>query len=117
MNTSIFKGAIFDLDGVVTQTAKIHFKAWKKTFDEYLNKLSERGDNKYSPFEYEEDYLPYVDGKPRYQGVKSFLESRDINITFGIPSDSPDKETICGIGNRKNQLFRQLDDSGNERFL
>lgn len=98
-----FKGAIFDLDGVITKTAKQHFKAWKKTFDEFLEKLGKNGE-----FTYEDDYLPYVDGKPRYQGVKSFLESRDIDLPFGSPKDKAGSKTICAVGNRKNDLFRQI---------
>ena len=107
-------GAIFDLDGVITQTAKVHFKAWKETFDGYLHARSRGGapdgsnGDGYRPFTREEDYLPYVDGKPRFQGVKSFLESRDINLPYGDPSDPPDRETVCGLGTRKNTLFREL---------
>ena len=68
-------------------------------------------------FTHDGDYLPYVDGKPRYQGVKSFLESRKINIPFGDPSDTPDKETVCGIGNRKNLMFNEaLKKQGAEIF-
>ena len=101
-------GAIFDLDGVITQTAKVHFKAWKQTFDAFLTKRKGLSKEQKRPFTHEEDYLPYVDGKPRYEGVKSFLDSRSISIPYGEPSDAPDKETICGIGNRKNQLFNDV---------
>jgi beta-phosphoglucomutase family hydrolase len=100
-------GAIFDLDGVITQTAKVHFKAWKRTFDDYLRRRFGE-ENGFRPFTYQQDYLPYVDGKPRYQGVKSFLESRDINLPYGDPTDPAGAETVCGIGNRKNSLFREL---------
>ena len=102
------KGAIFDLDGVITQTARTHFKAWKKTFDEYLEYRAKEYKNDFEPFTHENDYLPYVDGKPRYKGVESFLESRDIDIPYGSPSDSPGKETICGIGNKKNKVFKEV---------
>lgn len=102
------KGAIFDLDGVITQTAKIHFQAWKDTFDEYLKENSKKKGMDYKPFTHDEDYLQYVDGKPRYMGVKSFLESRDVEIPYGNPKDPPEKETICGIGNRKNERFRSI---------
>ncbi len=102
------EGAIFDLDGVITQTAKVHFKAWKQTFDEYLAGRKKKKKEQQRAFDYERDYIPFVDGKPRYQGVKSFLESRDIFIPFGEPADPADKETVCGIGNQKNQLFREL---------
>ncbi len=100
-----FKGAIFDLDGVITQTAKVHFKAWKKTFEDFLKK--KQGDS-YKEFTRENDYLPYVDGKPRYQGVKSFLESRGIDLPYGDPDDNPDQDTVCGIGNRKNELLHKI---------
>jgi beta-phosphoglucomutase family hydrolase len=102
------RGAIFDLDGVITQTARVHFKAWKNTFDGFLKKWSEKEGGEFKPFTNEDDYLPYVDGKPRYQGVKAFLESRDISLPFGEPSDSGEKETICGIGNRKNEKFCEI---------
>ena len=102
------KGAIFDLDGVVTASAKLHREAWKKTFDDFLEKFSKVNGLILEPFSYELDYPNYVDGKPRYEGVKSFLESRNINIPFGHPDDSPDKETICGIGNKKNELLHTL---------
>ncbi|MFP4383836.1 MAG: beta-phosphoglucomutase family hydrolase [Spirochaetia bacterium] len=101
------RGGVFDLDGVITHTAKTHFKAWKQTFDTYLEKKGGEEGKNYSEFDYENDYLPYVDGKPRYQGVRSFLESRDINLPFGDPDDPPDMETVCGIGNRKNEAFRE----------
>ena len=95
-------GAVFDLDGVLTQTAKLHFAAWKETFDAFL------GDGESPLFRHDEDYIPYVDGKPRYQGVKAFLESRDIDLPFGDPSDDPGTDTICALGNRKNETFRRL---------
>ncbi len=102
------KGAIFDLDGVITATARVHFRAWKETFDEILLRRREHGGRQLREFSYEQDYIPYVDGKPRYQGVKSFLQSRDINVPWGDPSDTSSAETICAIGNRKRVRFRQL---------
>lgn len=102
------EGAVFDLDGVITQTARIHFKAWKQTFDEYMYLREKRDNEPFKEFTHEGDYLPFVDGKPRYKGVDSFLKSRNINIPFGDPADTPDKETACGIGNRKNELFRKI---------
>jgi len=107
-NNLTFQSVIFDLDGVVTKTAKVHAHAWKKTFDEYLRLRTERDSEPFNEFTYQHDYLNYVDGKPRYQGVKNFLESRGIHLPFGDPSDSTDKETICGIGNKKNKLFNEL---------
>ncbi|MFO7951916.1 MAG: trehalose-phosphatase [Bacillota bacterium] len=108
MNHIAFQSVIFDLDGVVTKTATVHALAWKKAFDEYLKLREKRNKETFQEFTYENDYLPFVDGKPRYQGVKTFLESRGIDIPFGEPSDSPEKETVCGIGNKKNQLFNKL---------
>ncbi len=101
------KGAIFDLDGVITQTARVHFKAWKSVFDEAVKKHAQNESDK-QPFTHEGDYLPYVDGKPRYDGVQSFLESRHISLPYGEQSDTGDNETICGIGNRKNDRFREI---------
>ncbi|MFW5849978.1 MAG: HAD family hydrolase [Spirochaetota bacterium] len=100
-----FKGAIFDLDGVITQTAQLHFKAWKETFDRILEE--HHGDD-YEPFTHDEDYVPYVDGRPRYQGVRCFLESRNISLPYGDVDDEPGSGSICAIGNRKNQRFCEL---------
>lgn len=112
MNKEIFEGAIFDLDGVITKTAKLHFQAWKSMFDGYLKLVAERGGAKFKEFTHEQDYLPYVDGKPRYEGVKSFLSSRQIELPFGEISDLPDKETVCGLGNKKNMEFVQYLQAG-----
>jgi alpha,alpha-trehalase len=103
---------ILDLDGVITQTAAMHAEAWKRMFDDFLLARSQRRNESFEPFRIERDYSRYVDGKPRYEGVAAFLESRDIQYPRGDPSDPPDKETICGLGNRKNQLFQQLLDAG-----
>ena len=103
-----FKSVIFDLDGVVTKTALVHAAVWEEIFDEYLRLREERDKEPFREFTHQNDYLPYVDGKPRYKGVKSFLESRGINIPYGEPTDSPDTETICGIGNKKNAKFCQV---------
>jgi beta-phosphoglucomutase family hydrolase len=99
---------LFDLDGVLTQTAKVHDRAWKQTFDEYLRARAEKSGDAFKEFDPDEDYNEYVDGKPRYDGVRSFLESRGIHLPEGDPSDSPDAETVCGIGNRKNDLVLKL---------
>lgn len=107
------RGAVFDLNGVITDTTSVHFEAWKQTFDEYLK---QRGDGSFSEFTFEEDYLQFVHGLPRYQGVKSFLDSRDVDLPYGEPDDSPDRETICGIGNRKNQAFREMVSGGKIRI-
>jgi alpha,alpha-trehalase len=101
------EAAIFDLDGVITRTAGIHARAWKELFDDYLARHAAQEDEPFQPFDAVEDYRRYVDGKPRYEGVRSFLESRGIILTYGAPDDPPDRETICGLGNRKNDLFRE----------
>ncbi len=108
MKDRLFDAVIFDLDGVITQTALVHSQAWKKMFDDYLRDREEKLGEPFKEFSHQDDYLPYVDGKPRYKGVKSFLESRDIQLPFGDPDDSPDNETVCGIGNRKNIAFNQI---------
>lgn len=96
---------IFDLDGVLTDTASVHAAAWKRLFDEYLEERSRRSGEPFVPFDADADYRRYVDGKPRYDGVRSFLESRGIALPEGDPKDAPDRETVCGLGNRKNALF------------
>ena len=103
-----FDAVIFDLDGVVTKTAVVHATAWKAMFDEFLCSRAEETGGPFKEFTYEEDYLTYVDGKPRYKGVQSFLESRGISLDFGDPSDGTDKETVCGLGNRKNTKFVEV---------
>ncbi|RJQ55428.1 MAG: HAD family hydrolase [Actinobacteria bacterium] len=94
------------MDGVLTETAGVHKDAWKRLFDSYLRERSERTGEPFRPFE-TEDYARYVDGKPRYDGARSFLESRGIHLPFGSPDDPPEKETVTGLGNRKNSLFHE----------
>jgi len=103
-----FDAVIFDLDGVITQTARIHSMAWKKMFDDYLKLREDKYSEPFKEFTHEQDYLPFVDGKPRYKGVESFLLSREINLNFGDPSDSPHTETICGLGNMKDSTFNSI---------
>ena len=115
---------IFDMDGVVTDTARLHARVWKEMFDDYLAHREEGGGGDGSdrsapqaPFDIAADYPRYVDGKLRYDGVRSFLESRGIHIDEGTPDDPPERETICGLGNRKNRLFIQrLREKGAERY-
>ncbi len=102
-----FDVAIFDLDGVVTRTARVHAAAWKQVFDAYLARRAEREGQPSAPFDMDEDYRRYVDGKPREDGVRSFLASRGIELPDGDPDDPEDRETICGLGNRKNAYFRR----------
>jgi alpha,alpha-trehalase len=102
---SLPSAAVFDLDGVVTFTARVHAAAWKQLFDEYLRSREQRYGEPFREFDADSEYRAYVDGKPRYDGVKSFLESRGIHIPYGEPSDPPDRETVCGLANRKNAMF------------
>jgi beta-phosphoglucomutase family hydrolase len=99
---------LFDLDGVLTKTAKVHAAAWKQMFDEYLRQRSERTGASFQEFDAVDDYNAYVDGKPRYDGVRSFLQSRGIELPEGTPDDPPDAESIDGLGNRKNELVLKL---------
>jgi alpha,alpha-trehalase len=99
------EAAVFDLDGVITFTARVHAAAWKELFDEYLCARAESLGERFKPFDDQYDYHAYVDGKPRYDGVLAFLRSRGIQVPYGRPSDPPAAETICGLGNRKNDLF------------
>ncbi|MBS3819053.1 trehalose-phosphatase [bacterium] len=99
------EAVVFDMDGVITQTAKVHARAWKKLFDRYLQWRNDKYKEHNESFDIEKDYSKYVDGIPRYDGVKNFLSSRNIELEYGDPSDPPGKETICGLGNQKNQFF------------
>ncbi len=110
---SDYDAVIFDMDGVVTRTAHVHAAAWKKMFDSYLAERSRRTGESYEPFSVEKDYTRYVDGKARYDGVRDFLGSRGIELPEGSSEDGPEKETIRGLGNRKNGFFReQLEQKG-----
>ena len=97
-----FDAVLFDLDGVLTDTASIHADCWKRTFDEFLR--ARAGGGEFREFDINTDYRQFVDGKPRYDGVRSFLASRDIALPEGELEDPPRRETVCGIGNHKNQL-------------
>ena len=115
LNDCGYKAVIFDLDGCITKTAEVHSRAWKSMFDAYLKSECEAGQREFST----QDYLTYVDGKPRYEGVRSFLTSRGIDIPFGDPSDKPAMLpiTMCSLGNRKNDFFVQvLDTEGVEVY-
>jgi len=87
LDLSNVDAVIFDMDGVITDTAAVHATAWKQMFDEYLNKHSKQHGEQFQPFDADSDYHRYVDGKPRYDGVKSFLQSRDISLPYGNPED------------------------------
>jgi beta-phosphoglucomutase family hydrolase len=98
---------LFDLDGVLTDTASVHRKAWKNMFDSYLSARAQSSGDRFVPFDIDADYRTYVDGKKREDGVRSFLDSRGIKLEEGHPDDDPEAETIEGLGNRKNALFHQ----------
>ena len=98
------RACLFDLDGVLTQTAKVHAAAWKEMFDAFLRKRAAQTGENFEPFDPVADYDEHVDGKPRYDGVRSFLAARGIDLPEGTPDDSPDAVTVHGLGNRKNEL-------------
>jgi beta-phosphoglucomutase family hydrolase len=103
---------LFDLDGVITRTGKVHAAAWKEMFDAYLRERAEASGEPFREFEMPTDYTRYVDGKLRQDGVRSFLASRDIELPEGDPDDDPTAETVNGLGNRKNELVVALIESG-----
>lgn len=105
-----FDAVLFDLDGVITATDRNHFAAWKTLFDSYLRRRAEQDGSAFAAFS-ESDMANYVDGKPRYEGVRSFLASRGIDLPEGTPDDSEDRETVYGLGNRKNRLFNESIDT------
>lgn len=103
-----YDAVLFDLDGVVTDTASVHAAAWKQMFDEYLRARADQLDEDFVPFDTASDYLTYVDGKPRYDGVRDFLASRGITLPEGDVDAPPEEESVHGLGNRKNQLVRAV---------
>ncbi len=104
---------LFDLDGVLTQTARVHAAAWKKAFDEFLHVRAEERHEDFVAFDEAKDYDEYVDGKPREDGVRSFLSSRSIELPEGEAGDVPDAQTVHGLGNRKNKiLLKMIHDDG-----
>ncbi|NTW26097.1 MAG: HAD-IA family hydrolase, partial [Lentimicrobium sp.] len=108
MHNNHFDAVIFDLDGVITKTALVHSSAWKKMFDDFLKERESKLGEPFIEFTHSGDYLPYVDGKPRYKGVEDFLKSRGIVLPFGDPSDKHEMETVCGLGNRKDYAFNEI---------
>lgn len=107
-DTSRHEAVLFDLDGVLTKTAKLHGAAWKKMFDEFLRQWAAEHGEEFVPFDTVSDYKQYVDGKLRYDGVRGFLASRSIELPDGDPTDPPERETVCGLGNRKNAAVVEL---------
>lgn len=107
-----YDAVLFDLDGVITPTAEVHERAWAHMFNTFLATRPEP----IAPYT-DADYFAYIDGKPRYDGVRDFLTSRNISLPHGTPEDSPTSETVCGLGNRKNDVFNEvLETEGVEAF-
>ena len=107
-----FDGAIFDLDGVLTDTARVHAAAWKVTFDAFLQSWAQRHGFSFKPFDIEADYFAYVDGRPRYDGIRTFLAARGIHLPEGSEHDPDAADTVHALGERKTQLFRQALQNG-----
>jgi len=103
-----YDAVLFDLDGVITDTASIHATCWKKMFDAYLQQRAADTGEPFRPFEIATDYRLYVDGKPRFDGVRDFLTSRGIPLPEGTPDDPPQADTVGGLGNRKNDLVNDV---------
>ena len=111
------RGCLFDLDGVLTQTAKVHDAAWKEMFDGFLRRRARQTSQQFVPFDPVADYDEYVDGKPRAEGTRSFLASRGIQLPEGHPGDPPDALTVCGLGNRKNEIvLRRIREDGVDAY-
>ncbi len=111
------RACLFDLDGVLTQTAKVHAAAWKEMFDAYLRVRASQLHEAFVPFDSGADYDEYVDGKQRADGTRAFLQSRGIDLPEGAPDDPPDAETVAGLGNRKNLIVqRRIRDDGVEVY-
>jgi beta-phosphoglucomutase family hydrolase len=112
-----YDAALFDLDGVITDTAKLHAKCWKQMFDEYLQRRATQRGEAFRPFDLVNDYRLYVDGKPRFVGVRDFLTSRGIQLPEGNTDDPPLLDTVRGLGNRKNDLVNEvIHDKGVEPY-
>lgn len=99
---------LFDMDGVLTRTAELHAAAWKQMFDEYLSRRAASEGGEFVAFDEVKDYDNFVDGRPRLEGTRQFLQSRGIELPEGIPDDPPGTETVYGLSNQKNQLVQQL---------
>ena len=106
--TGSYDAVLLDLDGVITDTASVHAACWKQMFDEYLQKRATQRGEAFRPFDLATDYRLYVDGKPRFDGVRDFLTSRGIRLPEGSPDDPPELETVGGLGNRKNDLVNEV---------
>ena len=104
------RACLFDLDGVLTDTASVHAAAWKQMFDDFLRARSERDGTEFVPFDVKADYGPYVDGKPRLAGTDSFLRSRGIELPEGGPDDAPGAQTLSALSTIKNDLVSAVHD-------
>ena len=112
-----YDAVLFDLDGVITNTATLHAACWKRMFDEYLQKRANQRGEAFRSFDLANDYRLYVDGKPRFDGVRDFLRSRGIELPEGSRDDPAELETVCGLGNRKNELVNEvIEDKGVEPY-
>ena len=117
VNRNQYDAVLFDLDGVITNTATLHAGCWKQMFDEYLRKRAEQRAEAFRPFDLATDYRLYVDGKPRFDGVRDFLRSRGIHLPEGNLDDPANVETVHGLGNRKNDLVnRAIAEGGVEPY-
>ena len=110
-----YDAVLLDLDGVVTDTANLHAACWKQ-FDEYLLKRATMPGEALQLFDLDTDYRVYIDGKPRFDGVRDFLASRKIRLPEGSSKDSPQTESVCGLGNRKNELVNKMIQEGGSRL-
>jgi len=104
INRDQYDSVLFDMDGVITDTASLHAACWKQLFDEFLERRAKLQSEEFCPFDIVTDYRLHVDGKPRFEGVRDFLKSRGIELPEGNAEDPVDVETVCGLGNRKNEL-------------
>src|SRR3989440_7537599 len=117
INRDQYDAVLFDLDGVITNTANLHAACWKQMFDEYLQKRATQRGEAFRPFDLATDSRLYVDGKPRFGGVRDFLTSGGIQLPEGPPNDPPQAETVGGLGNRKNDLVNKIiEDRGVEPY-
>ena len=117
ISRELYDAVLFDLDGVITDTARVHAACWKQMFDEYLQQRARQNHEAFRPFDADTDYRLHVDGKPRFDGVRDFLMSRGIRLPEGNPDDPLEAETVGGLANRKNDLVNQvIEDNGVEAY-
>lgn len=112
-----YDAVVFDLDGVITRTARLHAQSWKAAFDELLARRAAASGQPFVPFDADTDYTRYVDGKPRYEGAAAFLQARGMTSPYGHPDDAHERDTVCGVANHKHALFlRFLRERGADVF-